>query len=191
MTVIDLPFISFGNPEQFSMWLEKNHQSSQGIWIQFFKKHSGITAITYDEALDVALCYGWIDSQVKRYDAVSYIQKFTPRRAKSIWSKVNTQHALRLIQDGRMQQAGLEQVETAKRDGRWDRAYSPAGEIILPEDFIEALKKNKDAEKFFQTLNKTNIYTIYWRLQTAKKPETRTRRMAVILTMLANRKAFH
>lgn len=147
--------------------------------------------MTYAEALDEALCYGWIDGQLKKHDAHSFLRKFTPRRKRSIWSKINVGHATRLIDAGRMKPAGLKEIEDAKLDGRWQDAYDSPARSTLPEDFVEALSKNKKARTFFETLNKANRYAITWRLQTARTPETRQRRLKAILAMLAKREAFH
>lgn len=187
----DLPILSFDALEKWETWLEKNHATSQGVWLKFFKKNSGLPSITYDEALDVALCYGWIDSQAKSFDEKAYLQKFTPRRSKSIWSKVNTDHIERLIKAGRMKAAGLKVVEEAKQDGRWSDAYDSPSTMQIPDDFMIELKKDKKALAFFQTLNKTNTYAIAWRLQTAKKTETRKNRMEKILAMLAKGEKLH
>jgi uncharacterized protein YdeI (YjbR/CyaY-like superfamily) len=147
--------------------------------------------VTYAEALEEAFCYGWIDGQANKYDADSYIQKFTPRRPKSIWSKRNTQIAERLIKQGRMKKAGMEQVELAKGDGRWQQAYDSPKNMKVPDDFLQELSKNKKAKTFFDGLNKTNLYAIAWRLQTAKKPETREKRLKEILAMMSEGKKFH
>ncbi len=148
-------------------------------------------SITYPEALDEALCYGWIDGQVKKDDVDSFLRKFTPRRKRSIWSKINVGHATRLIDAGRMKPSGLKEIEDAKRDGRWADAYDSPSRSTLPEDFVDALSKNKKARAFFETLSKANRYAITWRLQTARTPETRQRRLRAILAMLARREAFH
>lgn len=177
--------VSFESVEQWSDWLAENHASCSGVWLRFFKKGSGQATVTYPEARDEALCYGWIDGQGKSYDEQSWLQKFTPRRPKSVWSKNNTRHAERLIQVGRMKPAGLREVEAAKRDGRWGKAYDSPRNITLPEDFLNELSKDPDAQAFFDTLNKTNTYAIAYRLQSAKRPETRERRMKAILEMLA------
>src|SRR6185369_11298873 len=139
-------------------------------WLKFFKKNSGVQSINYDQALDVALCYGWIDSQLKSFDEKAYLQKFTPRRSKSIWSKRNVEYIERLMKAGRMKPAGIKQYEEAKADGRLEAAYDKPSEMKMPEDFLAELAKNKKANAFFQTLNKANTYAIAWRLQTAKKP---------------------
>ena len=182
---------SFDSPKQWRTWLEKNHTNLEGIWLRFFKKASGVLALGYDGALDEALCFGWIDGQVKRFDEKSWIQKFTPRRKKSIWSKRNIEHVARLTKAGEMVEAGLKAFEAAKQDGRLDLAYDSPSNAVVPEDFLNELSKDKKAKAFFETLNKSNKYAIVFRLQTAKKPETRERRMSVILKMLANGEKFH
>ncbi len=180
----ELPVISFESLDQWERWLADNHASSRGIWMRISKKHTTMASIDYAQALDGALCYGWIDGQKRRYDENSWLQKFTPRRARSGWSKVNTGHVERLTEAGRMQPAGLAQVEAAKRDGRWERAYPPPSTATLPEGFLRELNKNKRAKAFFQTLNKTNTFAIAYRLTNAKKPETRERRTQELLAML-------
>lgn len=187
----DLPILTFSSTQEFTSWLAKHHKESLGIWIRLFKIKSGIPTITYAEALDVALCYGWIDGQKKPYDTESWLQKFTPRRRKSIWSKRNREHVERLNKLGMMKAAGIEEVEAAKADGRWEQAYESSSKMIVPKDFLNELAKNKKAEAFFKTLNKTNIYSIVWRLQTAKKAETRDKRMKAILEMLKKGEKFH
>lgn len=188
---IDLQIVSFNSPTDFDNWLELNRINTKGIWVRFFRKNSGITSITYDEALDVALCYGWIDGQVKKYDENSYLQKFTPRRPKSMWSKRNVDHITRLETEGRMKPSGMIEVEKAKKDGRWERAYDSPGKMVVPVDFIELLSKNKKAFDFFESLNKTNKYSIGWRLQTAKNPETREKRIMEIINMMNKGEKFH
>ncbi len=187
----DLPILTFTTTEEFTSWLAKHHKASSGIWIRLFKIKSGVPTITYAEAVDVALCYGWIDGLKKTYDTESWIQKFTPRRRKSIWSQRNREHIERLTNLGRMEPAGIEEVQAAKSDGRWEQAYQSSSNMTVPADFLNKLAKNKKAETFFKTLNKTNIYSIVWRLQTAKKPETRDKRMKVILEMLKKGEKFH
>jgi uncharacterized protein YdeI (YjbR/CyaY-like superfamily) len=183
--------ISFETKREFRRWLENNHNKSEGIWLRFFKRDSGITTVSHDEALDEALCYGWIDAQLKKCDDKSWLQKFTPRRAKSIWSKRNADKALELIRLKRMKPAGQEQIELARKDGRWEKAYDSPGNMKIPDDFLKELSKNKKAFKFFETLNKANLYSISWRLQTAKKPETRKNRMIKIIEMLSRGEIFH
>lgn len=183
--------LTFVAPGEFGKWLAKNHAKSAGVWLRFFKKGSGKKGITYAEALDEALCYGWIDSLVNKYDADSYIQKFSPRKAKSVWSKRNREHIARLIKSKKMKPAGLAQVKAAKSDGRWEMAYDGPAAMKIPDDFLAELKKDKKAKAFFDSLNRANLYAIGWRLQTAKKPETRAKRMAAILAQLKVGKKFH
>lgn len=159
--------------------------------MRIFKKDSGKPSITYAEALDQCLCFGWIDAQRAAHDELSYLQRFTPRRPKSGWSKINTQHAERLIQLGHMTSAGMKAIEAAKADGRWQAAYDSPRNAAPPEDFLKALEKDKKAKAFFATLNRANIYAIVYRLQTAKKSETRERRMKMILEMLSRGEKFH
>lgn len=179
-----LPIIAFKTAEAFETWLVQHHDNSNGLWIKIFKKNSGEETVTYAEALDIALCYGWIDGQKQSFDEQAWLQKFCPRREKSVWSKINIGHVERLIHEGRMRPAGLTAVEKAKADGRWEKAYDPASKMTIPEDFLQELSKNKKAEAFFKGLNKTNLFAIGFRLQTAKKPETRERRMKAIIEML-------
>jgi uncharacterized protein YdeI (YjbR/CyaY-like superfamily) len=183
--------LSFKTPAAFRRWLARNKDRTEGIWLRSFKKDSGEKTISYREALDEALCYGWIDGQRRSHDAVSYVTKFTPRRSRSMWSKINTAHAERLIQAGRMTAAGLKQVEAAKADGRWQAAYDSPRNATVPDDFLRLLGENKKAKAFFETLNKTNRYSIAYRLQTAKKPETRERRLHQILAMMKRGEKFH
>ncbi len=181
----------FKTAKAFGAWLKKNHSTSTDVWIQLFKKGSGVKTITYAEALDEALCFGWIDSQKKSFDDASFLQRFGPRTAKGMWSKVNRLHIERLIKEKRMAPAGLAHVAAAKADGRWDRAYDSPKNMKVPDDLLLALAKNKKAEQFFKSLNKANVYAIAWRLQTAKKPETRQKRMDLILAMLKKGEKFH
>jgi uncharacterized protein YdeI (YjbR/CyaY-like superfamily) len=187
--------ITFATPREFEAWIKKHHRKTSGVWLRFLKKahkeSSGEKSINYREALDVALCYGWIDSQSKTYDAKSYLQKFTPRGPRSIWSKKNRGHVARLIKGGKMTEAGLSQVRAAKKDGRWAQAYDSPANMKIPTDFQKELKKHKKASEFFKTLNRANLYAIAWRLQTAMKPETRTRRTHAILAQLDAQKKFH
>jgi uncharacterized protein YdeI (YjbR/CyaY-like superfamily) len=186
-----MDILPFKSPAAFRRWLEKNHASSDGLWLRIFKKDSGEKSITYAEAVDQALCYGWIDGLKKSHDALSWIQKFTPRRPRSGWSQINTGHVERLILAGAMTPAGLKVVEAAKADGRWAAAYASPRNATPPEDFLKQLGKHKKAKAFFDTLNKANVYAIVYRLQTAKKPETRERRMKLILEMMQQGKKFH
>jgi uncharacterized protein YdeI (YjbR/CyaY-like superfamily) len=177
---------SFRTPEAFRKWLEKNHATSDGLWVRFYKKASGIAGMVYKQALDEVLCFGWIDGQLKSEGEDSYIQRFTPRRSRSNWSKVNREHIARLVREGRMHAAGLAEVERAKADGRWDAASEPPSRATLPEDFLAELDKpkNKKAKAFLATLPKMNAYSIHYRLHAAKKPETRQARMAKFIAQL-------
>jgi uncharacterized protein YdeI (YjbR/CyaY-like superfamily) len=183
--------ISFDSQKAWETWLSLNHRRSEGIWLQFYKKTSGKQTFTHSEALDGALCYGWIDGQLKPYDAESWLHKFTPRRARSTWSKRNTERAEQLITTGKMKRAGMKEVDAAKATGRWQRAYDSPRNMSVPPDFLRALSKDKKAKAFFKTLNRANIYAIAWRLQTAARPETRKKRRQEILAMLARETAFH
>ena len=186
-----MQILHFKTSADFRRWLAKNHAGSKGLWLRILKKGAGKKSLTYAEALDEALCYGWIDGQKKPFDELSWLQKFTPRRSKSGWSKLNTRHVGRLTRAGAMTPAGRKAVEAAKADGRWEAAYASPKNASPPEDFLKELAKNKKAKAFFETLNKANIYSIVYRLQTAKKPETRERRMKLILAMMEQGKAFH
>lgn len=186
-----LPTIEFETAETFEAWLDKNHDTSSGIWMKIFKKGSDKQTISYAEALDIALCFGWIDGQRKSFDEQAYLQKFCTRTAKSIWSKVNIGHVDRLINLGKMRPPGFNAIEKAKADGRWDNAYDPPSKMIIPDDFLKELSKNKNAEAFFKSLNKTNLFSIGFRLQTAKKQETREKRMKEIIEKLARGEKFH
>jgi uncharacterized protein YdeI (YjbR/CyaY-like superfamily) len=191
MKSVELKIMPFKTAKAFGVWLKKSHAKSPGIWIQFFKKGSGVKTITYSEALDEALCYGWIDSQAKSLDDKSYLQRFGPRKPKSIWSKINRLHIARLTKEGRMTHTGLPHVTTAKTDGRWERAYDSPKNMVVPDDLLRAIARHKKAERFFKSLNKANVYAIAWRLQTAKRPETRKKRMDLILAMLKKGQKFH
>lgn len=186
-----LPTVAFKTAKAFETWLTKNHDTSNGLWLKIFKKDSGKKTVSYAEALDVALCFGWIDGQKQAHDEHAWLQKFCPRGAKSIWSKINTGHVERLISEGRMRPAGLEAVEKAKAEGSWGKAYDSPSKMTIPEDFLKELSKNKKAEAIFRGLNKTNLFSIGFRLQTAKKQETREKRMKEIIEMLAKGEKFH
>lgn len=181
----------FKDGAEFREWLSENHDKESEIWIGMFKKASGKVGINYDQALDEALCFGWIDGIVKKYDQDSFMQRFTPRRAKSNWSKINVGHVERLIKEGKMTKAGLTEVEAAKKDGRWERAYHSPSNMKIPEDFLKELAKSKKAIEFFETLNKTNRFYIAYQLQDAKKEETRIRRMKKIIETLERGEKFY
>jgi uncharacterized protein YdeI (YjbR/CyaY-like superfamily) len=186
-----LQTVSFNSPADFRNWLAKNHAQSEGVWLRIYKKGASEPSITYAEALDQALCYGWIDGRKETFDQDSWLQRFTPRRSGSGWSKINTRHAERLMKSGEMTPQGLQAIESAKRDGRWDAAYDSPANASPPDDFLKELNKNQKARAFFETLNKRNIYAIVYRLQTAKKPETRIRRIQQFVAMLARNEKLH
>ena len=190
-TRTELPVRSFASEAAFEKWLRTNHTHSPGLWLRFFKKSAARKALEHEGALDVALCYGWINGQLKKFDNGSYLHKFTPRGARSVWSKVNREHVERLTKENRMRPAGLAAVVAAKKDGRWEKAYDSPSNMKIPTDFLKALAKDRQAKAFFDTLNQANRYSIAWRLQTAKKPETRQKRMEAIVTMLGQEKKFH
>ena len=188
----DTPVKSFSSSKQWKEWLAMNYATfDNGIWLRIFKKDSGEKTITYDEALDEALCFGWIDGQKKTNDEKSWLQKFTPRRSKSIWSKRNKARVALLIEEKRMKPSGLKEIETAKKDGRWDKAYDSPSQMEIPPDFLAILEKDQQAYEFFKKLNKANIYAIAWRLQTAKTSETREKRMGTLLEMMKNGQKLH
>lgn len=184
-----MPVITPGNPKDFETWLSEHHQS-KGAWLRIFKKSADRKGITIKEALDVALCYGWIDGQRKKHDAQSYLQKYTPRTSSSLWSKRNVENIKRLTELGKMKPAGILEVEKAKADGRWEHAYDPPSEMEMPSDFMQRLSKLPGEKTFFESLDKSNRYHIAWRLQTARKPETRERRLNAILERLSQRRKF-
>jgi uncharacterized protein YdeI (YjbR/CyaY-like superfamily) len=183
MPAADQP-VPFESREAWAAWLDKHHGSADGVWIKLAKKGSGIPTVTYDEAVEVALCYGWIDGLVKTVDEDHYMQRFTPRRAKSKWSKINRTKATALIESGLMQPAGMRQVEAAKADGRWDAAYDSPGNLTVPEDLQAELDRHPAAAELFRKLDSQNRYAVLYRIQDAKKPETRARRIATFVAML-------
>jgi uncharacterized protein YdeI (YjbR/CyaY-like superfamily) len=182
---------SFESAADFRRWLTKNRSKSDGVWLRIFKKDSGIATVSYAQALDEALCFGWIDGQKDSYDESSWLQRFCPRRAKSKWSKINQSHAERLIKSKKMTAPGLQAILAAKKDGRWKAAYDSPVNSSLPRDFIQALNENEKAKSFFKTLNRTNVYAITYRIQTAKKPETRQRWIKRVVEMLERGETFH
>ena len=191
MPAAEQPIVPFASATAFRRWLKTNHAKHQGIWMQLAKKDSGIASITYAEALDEALCFGWIDGQKKTHDAQYWLQKFTKRGPRSVWSKINIGHIERLTTEGRMQPAGQAAVDAAKNDGRWEQAYHSSSTHELPEDFLAAVRRHAKAKAFFDTLNNANRYAIYFRLTTAKKPETRARRFEQLLEMLKRGEKLH
>ncbi|HEY7358006.1 MAG TPA: YdeI/OmpD-associated family protein [Ktedonobacterales bacterium] len=186
-----LPILSFESPQRWETWLNEQHAASKGLWLKIAKKETGIPSISYAEALDVALCYGWIDGQKAALDEQFWLQKFTPRGPKSGWSKINRDKAEALIVAGRMQPAGLRQVELARADGRWAAAYESQRAIGVPDDFQRELDQHPQASAFFRTLNSANRYAFLYRIQTAKKPETRAARIQKLIEMLDRGEQFH
>ena len=186
-----LPPRSFRSSQELRAWLAKEHAGAANLFLRIYKKDSGVVSVTYAEALDQALCFGWIDGQKLPLDGISWVQKFTPRRSKSGWSKRNITHVNRLIQAGQMTPAGLKQVEAAKADGRWAAAYDSPANATVPPEFMKELARNTKAKQFFSTLNRANLYAIAYRLQTAKRSETKIKRMKLIIEMLARGEKFH
>lgn len=183
--------LSFHDPIAWRKWLNENHATVDGLWLRLYKKGSDVPSVTYVEALDQAMCYGWIDGQRKSYDDRSYLQKFTPRRQKSIWSKRNIEHIARLTRQKLMMPPGFTEVKQAQEDGRWAAAYDNPSNMTIPDDFLSELNKHPIAKKFFSTLNKSNMFAIAWRLQTAKTEETRKRRQDKIIALLNSQQKLH
>lgn len=187
----DIPVVSFADAREWAAWLVSHHRSSSGVWLKIAKRASGNVSVTYADALEVALVWGWIDGQKGTIDEAWWLQKFTPRSARSMWSRINRDKAIALIAAGKMMPAGLAEVERAMKDGRWDRAYESQSSASLPEDLAKALANNPRAEKFFATLEAHNRYAVLWRVQSAKKAETRARRIAQFVEMLAKGEKLH
>ena len=187
----ELPELHSKNQKAWSAWLDKNHAKSPGVWLKLAKKGSEISSVSYAEALEEALRYGWIDGQKKAYDESFWLQKFTPRGPRSIWSKVNRDKAEELIRSGRMKPAGLAAVERAKQKGQWEAAYDSQSRAAVPGDFQAALDRNPKAKAFFATLNSANRYAVLWRIQTAKKAETRDKRIEQFIGMLERGEKLH
>jgi uncharacterized protein YdeI (YjbR/CyaY-like superfamily) len=182
---------AFRDAKAWESWLAKNQTATDGLWMRIAKKASGTKSITYPEAVEIALCYGWIDGQKKPESETTWLQRFVPRRPRSIWSKINREKALGLIANGRMQPLGLHEVERAKKDGRWDAAYDSPKNAPIHPDFQQALDKNPRARAFFKTVNAANRYAIIWRLYTAKKAETRERLTRKFIEMLEKGETLH
>jgi uncharacterized protein YdeI (YjbR/CyaY-like superfamily) len=181
-----LPVLFFATQSDWENWLDTHHRESKGVWLKIAKKDSRIISLSYAEALDEALCYGWIDGQKKSFDQEAWLQRFTPRSPKSKWSKVNVDKVIKLIASGEMQPAGMEEVNTSKEDGRWDAAYESQRNFTIPDDFQAELDRNQRAKLFFESLNRQNQYAICYRIQTAKKKETRRARIHKYIEMLNN-----
>ena len=186
----DLPVLSFTDAVAWETWLVAN-AASKGLWLKIAKKDSGIATVTYDQALEVALCHGCIAGQKRGFDSDWFLQRFTPRRPKGLWSKINIGKVERLIAEGRMGMGGQREVDAAKADGRWDAGYDGARNMETPPELAAALAKNKRARMFFETLDKTNRYAVCWRVQTAKKPETRAKRVEMLVALLARGEKIH
>jgi uncharacterized protein YdeI (YjbR/CyaY-like superfamily) len=175
---------SFPNSQALGEWLANNHASAKELWVRVYKSASGKPSVTWADCVVEAIRYGWIDGQKRSLDDSSFLQRLSPRKSSSNWSRKNREHAEKLIAEGRMAPAGLAHVKAAKKDGRWEKAYAGSAAMEIPEDFLKALNKRPRAKKFFATLNRQNLFSIYYRLHSAKKPETRVQRMAQILSML-------
>jgi uncharacterized protein YdeI (YjbR/CyaY-like superfamily) len=187
----DQPTVAFPSREAWEAWLETEHDRSERVWLQIAKKGAGVDSVSYAEALDAALCYGWIDGQKRSLDDSHWLQRFTPRTARSKWSKINRDKAQALIDARRMKPAGLREVERAKADGRWDAAYAGARAATVPDDLQRALDADPEARAFFATLDSANRYAILYRVQDAKRPETRTRRIEKYVAMLHAHETIH
>jgi uncharacterized protein YdeI (YjbR/CyaY-like superfamily) len=192
MVLVDkLPIILFETQQDWEAWLSEQPAEAGGAWLKIAKKATGASSVSYAEALESALCYGWIDGQKAAFDEQYWLQKFSPRRPKSIWSKANCDKAMALISEGRMQPAGLRQIESAKADGRWEQAYESQSKIAVPDDLQSELDKNPAAQEFFNTLNSVNRYAILFRVQTAKRAETRAARIRKFVEMLSRHETIY
>ena len=186
-----LPVMTFESTDAWDIWLAAHHADSPGLWLKIAKKGAAGRTVSYSDALDVALCHGWIDGQKGRHDDEYWLQRFTPRKPGGNWSKINTERAAALIASGRMRPAGLREVERAQADGRWEQAYESQSRVTVPEDLARALAANERARAFFATLDSANRYAILYRIGTAKKPETRAKRIDTFVTMLSEHKKIH
>jgi uncharacterized protein YdeI (YjbR/CyaY-like superfamily) len=191
MTTADLPTLPFESRAAWEAWLAEHQGTSKGIWLKLAKKDSGIPSVTYPEALEAALCHGWIDGQKAPFDDEFWLQRFTPRGPRSKWSRINREKALALEAQGKMKPRGLAEMEAARKDGRWDAAYEPQASIGVPDDLQAKLDANPRARQFFTTLDSANRYAILYRIADAKRPETRARRIEQFVAMLAEGKTIH
>ena len=191
MSSNDNPVASFPSAEAWTTWLDQNHRSSAGIWLRIAKKGAAAPSVTYPEALEAALCFGWIDGQKRPHDAHAWLQRFVPRSQRSIWSRINREKAETLIAQGRMQPAGHGAIEQAKKNGRWESAYEGSRRSTVPEDLQAALQANPGAKAFFETLDSANRYAVLFRIQTVKKADTRVRKIAQFVEMLARKERIH
>jgi uncharacterized protein YdeI (YjbR/CyaY-like superfamily) len=187
----ELPILAFETPAVWERWLAAEHATAPGVWLKLAKRGSGHTSVSYAEALEIALAYGWIDGRKGRFDEAWWLQRFTPRRRGSRWSQVNRDKALALIAAGRMQPAGMREVERAQADGRWDAAYASQRTMTVPDDLRAALDATPAASAFFAALDSANRYAVLYRVQDAKKPETRARRIEQYVAMLAAGEKLH
>jgi uncharacterized protein YdeI (YjbR/CyaY-like superfamily) len=187
----DLPVVGFATEGEWEAWLHREHAASAGVWLRIARKGAGGESVSYAEALDVALCYGWIDGQKDRLDDRDWLQRFTPRRPRSRWSRRNRERAEALIEAGRMQPAGMREVERARSDGRWESAYDSHATATVPDDLRRALDENPAAARMFATLDSRNRYAILYRVQEARRAETRARRIAGFVEMLAEGRTIH
>lgn len=187
----DLPILLFATPAELEAWLEDNHAAAEGVWLKIAKKGSGVESVTYAEALELALCFGWIDSQKRGFDEKHFLQRFTPRRPRGRWSKINREKAEALLAEGSVRPAGMAEVEAAKADGRWEAAYAGQRTAKIPEDLQHELDASPAAAQFFAGLDSANRYAIVYRLNDAKKPETRERRLRKFVAMLERGEKIH
>jgi uncharacterized protein YdeI (YjbR/CyaY-like superfamily) len=183
--------IAFETPEDLAAWLVEHHATSAELWVRIYKDGTGERSVTWTDCVVEAIRFGWIDGLKRSADERSYFQRLTPRRSGSNWSARNRDHAERLIAEGRITPAGLAHVQAARAEGRWNTAYEGSAKMVIPQDFLDALAARPEAEAFFRTLDRKNLYPIYYRLQTAKRPETRARRLQQILEQLARGERFH
>jgi uncharacterized protein YdeI (YjbR/CyaY-like superfamily) len=186
-----LPVIAFASRAKWKAWLAKHHSTSSGVWLEIAKKGSAVESVSYAEALEIALCYGWIDGQKAAFDELRWLQRFTPRKPRSRWSKINREKATELIERGEMTPAGLREIDAAKADGRWDAAYAGQRSMTVPQDLRDELDRNDRAREFFETLDSRNRYAILFRIHDAKKPETRRTRIEKFVTMLDQHRTLH
>jgi uncharacterized protein YdeI (YjbR/CyaY-like superfamily) len=187
----DLPIVAFHTDQEWEEWLQAHHADTPGVWMKIAKKASGVQTASYPGVLDTAICFGWIDGQRRPLDARCFLQRFTPRRRRSKWSRVNRDKATRLIEQGRMRPAGLAEVQRAREDGRWEAAYEPPSKITVPDDLQRAFERNPKAQAFFATLDSQNRYAVLYRIQDARRPETRARRIETFIAMLSAGETVH
>ena len=191
VTAAPIPVRAFKAQQDFEEWLEKNHHRPEGVWIRFARKSSGIKSVSHPEALESALCFGWIDALRRPETDTTYLQRFVPRRSKSLWSQINRAKAVSLIESGRMRPSGHAEIERAKQDGRWEAAYPSPANATVPPEFERALEENPKAKAFFETISRVNRYAIVWRLATAKTPEKREQLSRKFLDMLEKGETLH